>query len=116
MSLADELLQDPYKLTIIGTLRKNKKEIPPELLAIRERNANTSMFCFDKKKVLLSCVPKKKKVVLLLSTMHEGAKIAKETGKPAIVQNYNETKAGVDTFDQMCSNMSCNRKTRRWPL
>lgn len=30
--------------------------------------------------------------------------------------DYNKTKSGVDTFDQMCSNMTCNRKTRRWPL
>ena len=28
---------------------------------------------------------------------------------------YNNTKGGVDTFDQMVRNYSCQRKTRRWP-
>lgn len=56
------------------------------------------------------------KLVLLLSTMHEGAEIAEETGKPAIIHNHNEMKAGVDTFNQMCSNMSSSRKNPRWLL
>ncbi|XP_056639755.1 piggyBac transposable element-derived protein 4-like [Diorhabda sublineata] len=116
VSLADELLKDPYKLTIIGTPRSKKKEIPPVLLPTRQRNANTSMFCYDQEKVLLSYVSRKQKVVLLLSTMHQVGEISEETGKPAIVQNYNETKVGVDTFDQLCTNMSCSRKTKRWPL
>lgn len=113
VSLADELLELPYKLTIIGTLRKNKKEIPPELLKNRQRG--TSMFCFDRKKTLVSYAPKPNKIVLLLSTLHEGASIS-ENGKPDIIINYNETKSGVDTFDQLCSNMTCSRKTRRWPM
>ena len=29
---------------------------------------------------------------------------------------YNETKAGVDTMDQMTRTYSCKQKTRRWPL
>ncbi|XP_066149862.1 piggyBac transposable element-derived protein 4-like [Euwallacea fornicatus] len=113
--LADELLEQPYKLTIIGTLRKNKKEIPPELLNTDNRPRGTSMFCFDKNKTLVSYLPKPNKIVMLLSTMHEGATIS-ENGKPDIIINYNETKAGVDTFDQLCSNMNCSRKTRRRPL
>lgn len=74
------------------------------------------MFCFDQKKTLLSYTPKKNKLVLLLSTLHEGAEISEPTGKPSIIVNYNETKGGVDTFDQMCCNVSSSRKTRRWPL
>lgn len=33
-----------------------------------------------------------------------------------MVEFYNSTKGGVDTFDQMCSVMSCARKTNRWPM
>ncbi|XP_066138360.1 piggyBac transposable element-derived protein 4-like [Euwallacea fornicatus] len=116
VGIADELLSDPYKLTIIGTIRKNKKEIPPEMLELAKRKPQSSMFCFDKSKTLLSYMSKKNKLVLLLSTMHEGAEISEINNKPIIILNYNETKSGVDTFDQMCSNMSCSRKTRRWPL
>lgn len=116
VKLFDELLQEPHKLTALGTLRKNKKEIPAEMLTLNDRKITSSIFCFDQKKTLLSYFPKKQKLVLLLSTMHETAEVSEETGRPVIVQNYNSTKSGVDTFDQMCSNMSCNRKTRRWPL
>ncbi|XP_066139156.1 piggyBac transposable element-derived protein 4-like [Euwallacea fornicatus] len=115
VSLADCLLKDPYKLTIIGTLRKNKTEIPKEMLDITDRYPNTSMFCHDQMKTMVSYMPKRKKIVLLLSTLHEGVEIS-SIGKPAIIMNYNETKGGVDTFDQMCSNMNSGRKTRRWPM
>lgn len=54
-------------------------------------------------------------MVLLLSSMHNQPKIG-ETGKPEIIEFYNSTKGGVDTFDEMCSIYSCHRKTRRWPL
>lgn len=113
--LADELLQAPYKLTMLGTVRKNKREIPPELLQIKDRQCGSSMFCFDKMKTLVSYKSKPNKMVLMLSTFHEGAAIS-ENGKPDIIIHYNKTKSGVDTFDQLCSNMGCNRKTRRWPL
>ncbi|GBP13516.1 hypothetical protein EVAR_6870_1 [Eumeta japonica] len=42
--LALELLQAPYKCTIVGTLRANKREIPPELLQIKERPIGSSVF------------------------------------------------------------------------
>ncbi|GAU99785.1 hypothetical protein RvY_10737-1 [Ramazzottius varieornatus] len=29
---------------------------------------------------------------------------------------YNRTKAGVDTLDQLTGNYSCRRKTSRWPM
>ena len=39
-----------------------------------------------------------------------------DNGKPEVIEFYNKTKCGVDTFDQMCSTYSCGRKTRRWPM
>lgn len=35
-------------------------------------------------------MPKKNKIVLLHSTLHEGAKISENNSKPAIIINYNE--------------------------
>lgn len=61
VEIADKLLDDKFKLTIIGTLRKNKREIPPEMLNMKGREPNTSMFCFDKNKTLVSYMPKKTK-------------------------------------------------------
>lgn len=68
------------------------------------------------RKLLFPIKPKKNKEVILLSTVHEGARVNSVTQKPEIIEFYNGTKYGVDVFDQMCSNMSCSRKTRRWSL
>lgn len=73
------------------------------------------MFCFDKMKNLASYKSKWNKMVLMLSFSHECSTIS-ENGRPDMVIHYNKTKSRVDTFDQLCSNMGCNRKTRRWPL
>ncbi|CAB3229552.1 unnamed protein product [Arctia plantaginis] len=35
--LAEELLKPPYKLTVVGTLRSNKREIPKEMANTRSR-------------------------------------------------------------------------------
>ncbi|CAH2108113.1 unnamed protein product [Euphydryas editha] len=111
--LAKELLQEPHKLTIVGTIRSNKREIPSQLL--QPRQTRSSMFCYDGNCTLVSFRPKKNKNVLLLSTTHGIGTLA-PSGKPDIIEFYNSTKGAVDTFDQMCHNMSCNRKTQRWPL
>lgn len=118
--LAKQLLQQPYKLTIVGTLRSNKKEIPDELKNQRTsdgtRRINTSMFVYDGPITLLSYKPKPSKMVYMLSSCDEEASVNPETKKPRMIEFYNKTKGGVDTFDQMCSVMSCSRKTNRWPI
>ena len=56
-----------------------------------------------------------KKNVLLMPSIHSQPTVV-ENGKPEIIQFYNETKGGTDTFDQMCAHFSCSRKTNRWPM
>lgn len=114
--LAKSLFQKPYNLTVVGTLRSNKKEIPSELLNNRERKTDTSIFCFDNELSLLSYKPKPNKMVFLLTSCNEEGSINPETKKPSMIEFYNSTKGGVDSFDQMCSIMSCLRKTNRWPM
>nr|ABZ85926.1 transposase [Macdunnoughia crassisigna] len=114
--LAKNLLQEPYKLTIVGTVRSNKREIPEVLKNSRSRPVGTSMFCFDGPLTLVSYKPKPAKMVYLLSSCDEDASINESTGKPQMVMYYNQTKGGVDTLDQMCSVMTCSRKTNRWPM
>ncbi|UYV69082.1 hypothetical protein LAZ67_6002305 [Cordylochernes scorpioides] len=60
-------------------------------------------------------VPKKRKSVILISSMHHDDKCDETTGKPDIIMDYNLTKGGVDTIDQMVSNFSTSRRSRRWP-
>ena len=111
--LAEQMLEQ-YKLTLLGTLRKNKREIPPSFL--NKKEVGTSLFAFDRNKTIVSYTPKPKKIVLLLSTLHPDASLNAISGKPNLIHTYNETKGGTDTFDQLCHSYTTSRKTRRWPL
>ncbi|UYV81673.1 hypothetical protein LAZ67_20001926 [Cordylochernes scorpioides] len=102
-SLALKLLQQ-LRLTIDGTLKRNKKEIPSEFVISRGRNVHTSVFGFQSEMILLSYKPKENKVVLMLSTLHHDANIDDSTGelkKPEMIMFYNMTKGGVDMMDEM---------------
>jgi len=112
--LATELLKK--QTTIVGTLRKNKKEIPADFQPHKNKAINSSFFGFQKEIMITSYTPKKNKAVILLSTMHNDTSVNSETKKPEVIHFYNSTKGGVDTVDQMCGNYSVSRRTRRWPL
>ena len=116
--LAQELRQQ-YKMTLVGTIRKNKREIPAQFVATRGRSQFSSIFGHQKDVTLVSYIPKKNKNVTLLSTKHNDAAIDEDTGeqrKPKMITFYNKTKGGVDTVDQLCSLYGVERKTRRWPM
>lgn len=113
LDLANKLLAK--KLTMVGTLRKNKADIPPEFLKKKD-SVPSSDFVYDKNMTMVSFSPKKPKIVVLLSTFHTNGQIDEETNKPEIVLFYNSTKGGVDTYDQLCHSKTVARKTRRWPL
>lgn len=112
--LAKSLLKD--HITLVGTLKKNKREIPIELLPYKARPVKSSIFAFQKDVTLVSYSAKKNKAVVLLSTMHDDDKLDSKTEKPDIVMFYNSTKGGIDCVDQMCGNYSVSKRTRRWPL
>lgn len=119
--LANDLLRN-HKLTMVGTLRKNKREIPPEFLHVKNRSLCSSMFGYGKDGndcVLVSYVPKKNKNVLMLSTLHDDDAIdpsTKEAKKPEVITFYNSTKGGVDVVDRLKSEYSVARVSNRWPL
>lgn len=73
-----QILLKQHRLTSVGTLRKNKAEIPKEFIASKERKAGSSLFGFTKDMTIVSHIPKKGKVVLLSSTMHHDAVIDPE--------------------------------------
>lgn len=112
-----DLLQK--RITVVGTLKKNKPQIPDNFKITRRRSDNSSIFGFQKQGTLVSYKPKPNKVVLMFSTMHYDGKIAIDTGekrKPEIITFYNNTKYGVDIVDKMCSTFDVSRNSRRWPL
>lgn len=110
--LAMDLLKD--KITFVGTLRKNKRQLPNDFVVIKGR-FKSSLFGFQKNCTIVSYTPKKNKVVLCISTMHHDNAIDIQTGnkqKPDIISFYNNTKYGVDVVDQMCAQYNVARNTR----
>nr|CAI5849827.1 unnamed protein product [Callosobruchus analis]CAI5855842.1 unnamed protein product [Callosobruchus analis]CAI5859922.1 unnamed protein product [Callosobruchus analis]CAI5869836.1 unnamed protein product [Callosobruchus analis]CAI5870482.1 unnamed protein product [Callosobruchus analis] len=103
------------KLTFVGTLKKNKREIPREFLPSRSKPQGSTMYGFTKECTILSYVTKKNKAVLLVSSMHHGESNG-PSGKPVIIEYYNNTKGGVDALDEKCAVYSCGRRTQRWSM
>lgn len=112
IALARELRS--RKLTLVGTLKKNKTCIPPCFLT--KSDAGTVHYGFDKQNnyTLLSVTPKKNKKVVFLSSMHQTKQ--SDCNREEINMYYNKTKGGVDSHDQKCSLFTTARRTNRWPM
>ncbi|KAJ8393713.1 hypothetical protein AAFF_G00057660 [Aldrovandia affinis] len=103
-SLGQELLKS--KLTMVGTVRKNKPELPSALLNMQNRAVNSSKFAFTDTTIVVSYSPKKRKNVLLMSTLrHDAAVISRDDRKPTIFLDYNANKGGVDNLDKVTENV-----------
>ncbi|XP_063324883.1 piggyBac transposable element-derived protein 3-like [Pelmatolapia mariae] len=114
-SLAEELLR--RKLALVGTIRRNKPELPPQLVQLRQRKILSSLFAFTKTTMAVSYMPKQGKNVLLLSPKHREPAVSDgEKKKQAAILDYNRCKGGVDNLDKVVGAYSCRRKTSRWPL
>lgn len=104
-------------LTMLGTIRKNKPDLPTSFTNAKNRETYSTMFGFQNDRMILSYCPKKGKIVTLLSTLHDDKKVDNTAKKkPEVILDYNKTKSGVDTMDQMTRAYSVRRMTRRWPM
>ncbi|KAF0311053.1 PiggyBac transposable element-derived protein 4 [Amphibalanus amphitrite] len=111
--LAEELAAE--RLTVVGTLNKNRRLLPAELTSPQNREPGSSMFAFRNGVTLTSHCPKPGKVVLALSTQHETPMVDERTRKPEIILYYNSTKGGVDVVDSMLETAMGKPTLRRWP-
>ena len=89
------------KLTYFGTIRKNKPELPVSFQQSRQRQVESTLFDFRENITIVLYVPKKNKVVNLISSAHDSAEISNDRGKPQIIIDYNHSKCGVDTLNQL---------------
>ena len=112
--IMETLLKEPYKLSVTGTVRKNKRQIPAELKVASQHPPGTK-FCYSPNMTLLSHTSKKNKIVLVASSFMHSSEIDSD-GKPAIIAHYNATKGGTDMFDQLCHAYTVSRRTNRWPV
>nr|XP_020473182.1 LOW QUALITY PROTEIN: piggyBac transposable element-derived protein 4-like [Monopterus albus] len=113
--LAEELLKK--KLSLVGTIQRNKPELPLQLLQTKGRAMHSSTFTFTRTHTVVSYIPRQSRNVLLLSTKHRALHVNEEPKrKPVIVQDYNRCKGGVDNLDKVVSMYSCRRRVNQWPL
>lgn len=114
MPLGEYLFQ--RKITFLGTLRKNNPVIPAIFQPNKSREGGTSIYGFQKEKLLVSYTPKKTKGILLLSTMHNQEEIDDSTGQPRVITDYIKTQIAVSTVEKMSSTYNVSRITNRWPM
>lgn len=76
--LAQHLLEKD--LTIVGTLRQNKPDIPPLMKASKSREVQSTEFGFNGNFTMVNYVRKKGKAVVLLSMMHHD-KVVEESSR-----------------------------------
>ena len=63
------------KLSYVGTLKRNKRQLPPELVISKGRKELSSLFGFQKDIMLVSYIPKPKKTVILVFTLQVDKKL-----------------------------------------
>jgi hypothetical protein len=113
--LAEDLLA--RRTTLVGTLRKNKRDIPKSFSDAKGRTVYSTSFAYCGQLTLCSYCPKKNKVIPMLSSMHHDAAVSNEPErKPDIILCYNQTKSGVDNLDKLVKEYSTRSGTRRWPM
>ena len=114
IELADELRN--RGVTYVGTMKKDKKQIPPQFLPHKKKVIGSSVFGFNEHATLVSYTPKKNKSIILISTKHHTKSIDNESGKPEILRFYNMTKDTVDKLEQDISKYSTAQSTKWWPM
>jgi hypothetical protein len=108
------------RCSLVGTVRKNRMELPKSLQEMQE-----SLATFDTKFLrcrqrdlsltVYKCKPNKS--VCILSTLHRRCSYGPSPKKlPETVAFYNNTKYGVDIFDSMARKYTTKAGSRRWPM
>lgn len=114
-NLAKSLMMDS-NLSMLGTVNKRRKFVPPQFPISKGRAVESTIFGFSNNITMCSYVPKKNKSVVVLSTMHYTTEVEGPKKKPLMILDYNKTKGGVDNMDKCLAEYSTKRRTNRWPL
>ena len=108
--------------TIVGTIRHDRKGIPKELKAMKNRD-ETSVLYFhhgEKNVMVVSYIDKKKsgKINITgLTTLYDTVKVSNnKISKPHVLVMYDHTKGSVDIVDLLSTHHTTRIKSKRWPL
>lgn len=96
-------------------MKRNETETPPEFLPAKTRPEKPSLNGFTKDTTLLSHIPKKRKPVILVISMHNN-----DLGKTKISKFYNFTKSDVGEIEKkvhsVYASLHTHTPSRRWPM
>ena len=115
--LAKALLR--RKTLLCGTLRRNRKFLPPKVLSSKLKRGQVIRRRSGR---ILVLKWQDKREVLMLSTIHPGKVVSRgklnrkreEVLKPDCVMSYNDHMGGVDRSDQLSSYYNPLRKSLKW--
>ncbi|XP_036951566.1 activating transcription factor 7-interacting protein 1 isoform X2 [Acanthopagrus latus] len=101
--------------SLVGTMGKQKRELPPSVKQQAELFSTKVLKCGDATLTVYQGKPRKN--VCILSTMHTGVgTFSGAKAKPESLMYHNGTKHGVDVLDQMARAYSVKGGTQRWPV
>lgn len=109
LELARLLLQ--RNMTLLGTIRSHRREVPLIMRSHRQRDLHSSTFLYTPEDTiqLVSYKAKASKVVILLSSQHSTSAVENAAPyKPRTIMDYNETKGGVDVMDKLVGSYTVN--------
>ena len=100
---------------LLGTVRPNRQGLPKDFVN-EQLDVSEAQYVYRGQETLMKLQVQQRKSVLLYSTFHHDAAYNPQAKKPLIVSDYNETKCGVDQFDEMTKRCSYSPASRRWPI
>ena len=105
------------KISVVGTMRKNRRELPREMTKAEKGSLHSSNFFWnnDSRSLFVKYYAKPKETVCLLSTMHQSPDVDQSTQKekPKMILFHNKNKVGVDCFDLMARLYTTRTASRR---
>ena len=114
LSLSRKLLE--RNMTLLGTMRPNRREVPLEIRSHRGTRLHTSQFLYTRDNIqIVAYKAKKTKMVIVLSSEHCAPTLSNaDNRKPSVIIDYNHRKGGTDRMDQMIASYTTKYKSRRW--
>ena len=110
------------KISIVGTVRTDRKGIPKEMKELRDREEKSTKNCHseDNKLLFVLYIDKKKtgkKNIIVLPTMHKSIGVTRDRRKkPKMIVLYDHTKGGADIVDLISSKFSVRIKSKHWTI
>ncbi|GFR73734.1 PiggyBac transposable element-derived protein 4 [Elysia marginata] len=93
LNLAESLAKK--KLTLVGTVKRNKTFLPKDFQEKKALELDASNFLFRQDTTLVSYQNKRNKNVILMCTMHNKPEVSENNGKPEIVLASSKLKVGL---------------------